>query len=140
MQYSSWNEKLGNIKKLILSENAIEDLSGLGKLYSLEYLDAKGNNIQNLDAVQGIGKLPCLEILLLRDNPIRKLVEYRTKVLELFGERSSELKLDGRRPEARELDTVRVRMALRKAKEEKEEREKKRRERIEERIRFVLKE
>ncbi|EFO92473.1 hypothetical protein CRE_11036 [Caenorhabditis remanei] len=134
----SWNEKLGNVKKLILSENAIEDLTGLGKLYSLEYLDVKGNNIQTLEAVQGIGKLPCLEIILLRDNPIRKLVEYRTKVLELFGERSSEVvKLDGRRPEPRELDTVRVRMALRKAKEEKEERERRRRERIEERIRYI---
>ncbi|ULT96926.1 hypothetical protein L3Y34_005033 [Caenorhabditis briggsae] len=133
----AWNEKLGNVKKLILSENAIEDLTGLGKLYSLEYLDVKGNNIQTLEAVQGIGKLPCLEILLLRDNPIRKLVEYRTKVLELFGERSSELKLDGRRPEHRELDTVRVRMALRKAKEEKEERERRRKERIEERIRYI---
>lgn len=84
---------MGNVKKLVLSENSIEDLSGLGKLYSLEYLDVKGNNIQTLEAVQGIGKLPCLEILLLRDNPVRKLVEYRTKVLELFGERSSEVRV-----------------------------------------------
>ncbi|CAD6193514.1 unnamed protein product [Caenorhabditis auriculariae] len=133
----NWNEKLGNVKKLKLGGNSIEDLTGLSKMYSLEYLDVKGNKVSTIESVQPVGKLPCLEILILRENPIRKVVEYRTRVLEAFGERSSEVKLDGRRTDSRELDTVRVRMALRRAKEEKEEKERKRKERIDEKIRYI---
>lgn len=48
-----------------------------------------------------------------------------------------QIKLDSRKPDSREMDTIRVRLALRKAKEEKEEQERKRQERIQERLRFV---
>ncbi|EYC26153.1 hypothetical protein Y032_0011g1588 [Ancylostoma ceylanicum] len=137
-----WNELLGNLKKLILANNAIKDVSGLSRLYSLEYLDLKNNAIENVASVHPLGGLPCLEVLHLRGNPVRKVVEYRTRVLEAFGERSWEVslydavvKLDGKAPDDRERDTIRLRLALRRAKEEKEEKERKRREKIEEKIR-----
>lgn len=46
------------------------------------------------------------------------------------------VKLDSRRPDSRELDTVNVRLALRQAKEEREEQLRLRQLRIEERIRL----
>uniref|UniRef100_A0A1I7WM44 LRRcap domain-containing protein n=1 Tax=Heterorhabditis bacteriophora TaxID=37862 RepID=A0A1I7WM44_HETBA len=132
-----WNEKLGNIKRLVLASNSIKDLTGLTKLYSLEYLDLKNNDIASTEVAHSLGNLPCLETLILRGNPIRKVVEYRTRVLEAFGDRSDEVKLDGKRADARELNTIRVRLALRKAKEEKEEKERKRKEKIDEKIQYI---
>ena len=67
------------------------DFSGLSKVYSLEYLDVRENDIATLEGVRPIGRLPCLEVLILRSNPVRKIVDYRTKILELFGERCKEV-------------------------------------------------
>ncbi|ETN80527.1 leucine Rich repeat-containing domain protein [Necator americanus] len=132
-----WNEVLGNVKKIILANNAIKDVTGLSRLYSLEFLDLRNNAIDTVPSVYPLGGLPCLEVLHLRGNPVRKVVEYRTRVLEAFAERSWEVKLDGRAPDDREKDTIRLRLALRRAKEEKEEKERKRREKIEEKIRYI---
>lgn len=132
-----WNQLLGNLKKLILANNAIKDVSGLSRIYSLEHLDLRNNAIETVESVYPLGALPCLEVLHLKGNPIRKVVEYRTRMLEAFGERSCEVKLDGKAPDDREKDTVRLRLALRRAREEKEEKERKRREKIEEKIRYI---
>ena len=45
--------------------------------------------------VEHISNLPCIESLVLRDNAVTSVVDYRTKVFELFQERYAELKLDG---------------------------------------------
>ena len=45
--------------------------------------------------VQHVCNLPCLEHLQLTNNPVATVVDYRTKVLELFDERFTELNLDG---------------------------------------------
>ncbi|VDM59901.1 unnamed protein product [Angiostrongylus costaricensis] len=132
-----WNELLGNLKKLILSNNAIRDVSGLSRLYSLEYLDLQNNALETIESVYPLGLLPCLEALHLCGNPVRNVIEYRTKVLEAFGERSCEIRLDGKAPDDRERDTIKLRLALRRAKKEKEEKERKRRQKIEEKIRCV---
>lgn len=47
--------------------------------------------VASLDDVWPIRGLPCLEHLILRDNPIRQIIEYRIKVLELFEERAAEV-------------------------------------------------
>ncbi|PIO58450.1 hypothetical protein TELCIR_20115 [Teladorsagia circumcincta] len=104
-------------------------------MYSLEYLDLRNNAIETVESVYPLGSLPCLEALYLKGNPVRKVVEYRTRLLEAFGERNWEVRLDGKAPDDRERDTVRLRLALRRAREEKEEKERKRREKIEEKIR-----
>ncbi|VDO19921.1 unnamed protein product [Heligmosomoides polygyrus] len=101
------------------------------------HLDLRNNAIETVESVYPLGALPCLEVLHLKGNPIRKVVEYRTRMLEAFGERSCEVKLDGKAPDDREKDTVRLRLALRRAREEKEEKERKRREKIEEKIRYI---
>ncbi|CAI4224376.1 unnamed protein product [Auanema sp. JU1783] len=132
-----WNLVLGNIKKLTLAGNQIENVEGLSKLYSLEYLDLKENKIETIESMQSLGRLPCLEVLILRGNLVRKIVDYRSKAFEVFGDRAKEIQLDSRLADARELDTVRVRLALKQAKLEKEEKERKRRERIKERVRYI---
>lgn len=99
-----WHEKLGNIKNLNLSSNNIRDIEGmksrhhssayfpgLSRLLSLETLDVSSNSLSSLAAIASMGRLPCLDVLLLRANPIRKMVDYRTKVLEVFGRRAAEV-------------------------------------------------
>uniref|UniRef100_A0A8R1TV99 Dynein assembly factor 1, axonemal homolog n=1 Tax=Onchocerca volvulus TaxID=6282 RepID=A0A8R1TV99_ONCVO len=121
-----WYTKLGNVKRLYLAGNKISSLNGLHKLYSLEFLDLTDNIVASPDDILTVGTLPCLDHIILRGNPIRQVIEYRIKVLEHFGERATEVKLDSRKPDQREADTISVRLALRKAREEKEEQIRKR--------------
>ena len=67
-----------------------------------------------------VGGLPCLSELRLSGNPLESAVDYRSRVLESFGERAGEVALDGEKGSQRELDTVNVRLAIRKAKEDRE--------------------
>ncbi|KHN71165.1 Nischarin [Toxocara canis] len=136
-QLDEWHTKLGNVKRLHLAGNSIRSLKGLSKLYSLEYLDVSDNSISLPEDVAPVGSLPCLEHLILRGNPVRQVVEYRTKLLESFGERAAEVRLDSRKADQREMDTVGVRLALKKAQREKEEQEKLRRLEIDRKIKFL---
>lgn len=109
--------KLGNLVHLDLSRNKMTSLIGLACLYSLVSLDVSCNLIVDIDEVHYVSNLPCLEDIVLTGNPVATIVDYRTKVLEYFGNRCSELCLDLERPTQRELDKVAVLQALRSAKE-----------------------
>ncbi|XP_039723448.1 nischarin isoform X8 [Pteropus medius] len=109
--------KLGNIKTLNLAGNLLESLSGLHKLYSLVNLDLSNNRIEQMEEVRSIGSLPCLEHVVLLNNPLSIIPDYRTKVLAQFGERASEVCLDNTMTTEKELDTVEVLKAIQKAKE-----------------------
>merc|ERR1712226_1480784 len=115
--------KLGNIKKLNLDNNKLFSLDGLSKMYSLEQLSCTGNRLCELSDVEGVSSLPCLEYVWLKDDPLCSLLDYRTKVLELFSERAPEVTLDGIPTTSRELNTVRVLVALNKAKVQQPQRE-----------------
>ncbi|XP_071816316.1 uncharacterized protein [Apostichopus japonicus] len=108
--------KLGNIKTLNLSYNHLQNLNGLAKLYSLVFLDVGHNSIERVEDVQAVGNLPCLEELVLFDNPITGIVDYRTKILKLFGDRVAEVKLDGQPASSQEMDTVAILSAIQKSK------------------------
>lgn len=56
-----------------------------------------------MEDVQAVGNLPCLEELVLFDNPITGIVDYRTKILKLFGDRVAEVKLDGQPASSQEM-------------------------------------
>ncbi|XP_066972902.1 nischarin-like isoform X3 [Macrobrachium rosenbergii] len=109
--------KLGNVVELNLSQNNLKSLKGLGKLYSLTSLNVSTNNILEIVEVSHISRLPCLETLIITGNPVATVVDYRTKVLELFAQRASEICLDNERPTRRELDTVAVLQAIRASRE-----------------------
>ncbi|XP_015977359.2 nischarin isoform X2 [Rousettus aegyptiacus] len=109
--------KLGNIKTLNLAGNLLKSLSGLHKLYSLVNLDLSNNRIEQMEEIRSIGSLPCLEHVVLLNNPLSIIPDYRTKVLAQFGERASEVCLDNTMTTEKELDTVEVLKAIQKAKE-----------------------
>jgi len=83
-------------------------------------LDLRDNCVAQASDVRSLGRLPCLETLRLTGNPLETRIEYRTRVLESFFDRLSELRLDEELANQRELDTVGVRVAIRKAKEDRE--------------------
>ena len=60
------------------------------------------HSIHQVVEVQHVCNLPCLEHFLLSSNPITNVVDYRTKVLELFEERFTELNLDGQKATEKE--------------------------------------
>lgn len=109
--------KLGNVVELDLSQNSLTSLQGLSKLYSLASLNVSTNNICEIAEVSHISGLPCLEILIITGNPVATVVDYRTKVLELFGQRAAEVCLDNERPTQRELEFVAVLQAIRASRE-----------------------
>ncbi|XP_069954926.1 nischarin-like [Cherax quadricarinatus] len=102
---------------LDLSQNSLSSLKGLSKLYSLSSLNVSTNNICEISEVSHLSRLPCLETLILTGNPVATIVDYRTKVLELFGQRASEICLDNERPTQRELEFVAVLQAIRASRE-----------------------
>ena len=104
--------KLGNLVHLDLSRNKMSSLEGLACLYSLVSLDVSCNAIVRVTEVNHVARLPCLENLVLTGNPVATIVDYRTKVLECFADRCSEICLDNERPTQRELDKVAVLQAL----------------------------
>lgn len=109
--------KLCKIVSLDLSQNYLTSLKGFSKLYSLETLDVKSNRITDVTEVKHIAKLPCLENLILTGNPVSIVVDYRVKVLELFGNRALEICLDNEKSNQKELDKVAILQAIRLAKE-----------------------
>lgn len=44
-----------------------------------------------MEEIRSIGSLPCLEHVVLLNNPLSIIPDYRTKVLAQFGERASEV-------------------------------------------------
>uniref|UniRef100_A0A8C7GMG8 Nischarin n=1 Tax=Oncorhynchus kisutch TaxID=8019 RepID=A0A8C7GMG8_ONCKI len=116
--------KLGNIKTLNLAGNQLDSLAGLTKLYSLVNLDLSSNKLGQVASIlieiRYIGMLPCLERLVLSNNPMCIIPDYRTKVLAQFWDRASEVCLDSTAPTEKELDTVEVLKAIQKAKESKD--------------------
>ncbi|XP_077982564.1 nischarin-like [Glandiceps talaboti] len=119
------NRKLGNIKSLNLAGNQLETLSAFAKLYSLVELNVSHNQISEVIEVKHVSILPCLEKLTLIGNPVTIVTDYRTKILEIFADRASELLLDRQAATQKELDTVAVLQAIHKAREVKENQRKK---------------
>ncbi|XP_030827981.1 nischarin [Strongylocentrotus purpuratus] len=111
------NTRLGNVHTLLLTNNDLFSLYGLAKLYSLVKLDVRSNIIEHVLELQHVCNLPCLEQLLLSGNPVTNVVDYRTKVLELFEERFTELSLDGHKASEKEKDTVNILKAIKKSKD-----------------------
>lgn len=116
-QLPTLHTRLGNVRCLLLAGNQIDSLAGLSRLYSLVELDVSRNQVSLVSEVGHVGALPCLESVDLRGNPVIQLLDYRPHALLLFGQRASEVVLDGQKATQKELDTVNVLRALRVAKD-----------------------
>ncbi|CAL1531489.1 unnamed protein product [Lymnaea stagnalis] len=113
----SLHTKMGNVKVVKLAHNRLESLHGFAKLFSLEKLDVSHNKIVSIEELKYVSQLPCLEDLLLVGNAVTNTLDYRTKTLELFGDRVREVVLDKQVTDQKELDTVAVLQALQRAKD-----------------------
>ncbi|GFS06975.1 nischarin [Elysia marginata] len=120
----SLHTKLGNLKCLLISHNCLENLheislapsTGFAKLFSLQTLDISHNSIAKIEELWFVSQLPCIEDLIVTGNAVTNSLDYRTKTLEMFGDRVREVVLDKQPSDQKELDTVAVLQALRKAK------------------------
>lgn len=109
--------KVGNLKTLNLAQNNVATTKGFYKVYSLENLDLSCNKITDVEELEYLSKLPCLENLKLTGNNVSTTVDYRVKVLEMFGDRAKDICLDNEKPSQAEIDKVSVLSALRIVKE-----------------------
>ncbi|CAG5131179.1 unnamed protein product, partial [Candidula unifasciata] len=114
----SLHTKMGNIKCIRLAHNELESLHGFAKLFSLQILDVSFNKIATIEDLKYVSQLPCLEELSLEGNPVMSSLDYRTKTLQMFGDRVQEVFLDHNLLlDHKQLDTVAVLQALQKAKD-----------------------
>lgn len=67
---SNLSRVLGNISSLLLSNNQVQSLDGIDKLYALQTLDVSNNLIDDFLELHYLTRLPCLEFLHLMGNPI----------------------------------------------------------------------
>ncbi|KAJ3112224.1 Leucine-rich repeat-containing protein 23 [Nowakowskiella sp. JEL0407] len=68
---------------LHLRDNKIESFDGLasGYLKSLAYLNLRGNQIDNVAEVSKLSVLPSLKVLVLQDNPVDQIPNYRCEII-----------------------------------------------------------
>ena len=109
----SLHTKVGQIHSLDLSQNMIRNLHGMSRLYSVTNLDVANNKLRTLADVSTVAQLPCIEKLQISPNKVNNEVDYRLKVLEGYGGRCGEVRLDDLETSQAEMDKVSVLMALR---------------------------
>jgi len=109
--------RLGQVTHLDIQHNSVRNLHGLARCYPLAHLAAGHNKLRTLADVTAATLLPCLATLHLAPNKVTNEVDYRIKVLEGFGGRCGEVRLDGQDTSPAELDKVSVLMALAVARE-----------------------
>ena len=100
------NSKCNQIKSLNLWGNELEDISILSELPQLEIVSLNDNNIRNLEVFQNhenlkelylrknfiatleqikyLEKCKNLSILILKDNPITSILDYKNKIIEIL--------------------------------------------------------
>ena len=108
------NQHVGNVKTLDISFNRLKSLEGLTKC-GVEVLDVSNNLIQTLADAKQVGQLPLVRAISFIGNPLSRIVDYRVKMLHLFGERCHELLIDNQPSLEDELDRVAVLIALQQA-------------------------
>ena len=88
-----WGNKLSDISILSefpsleiisLSINQIKDISAFKKLKNVRELYLKDNEISDINQIENLKNCKKLEKLVLKDNPITNIINYRQKILEIL--------------------------------------------------------
>ncbi|KAJ1668303.1 hypothetical protein EV178_000649 [Coemansia sp. RSA 1646] len=96
--------KLGSIVRLDLSDNRIDDVSGLRRLWALEALDISDNRLDSWAAILVLRNMPSLSSLDIRGNPFTQedCQKCRPQIFSAFDHRDIPLVLDGHGPTRQE--------------------------------------
>ncbi|KAJ2663145.1 hypothetical protein IWW48_001466 [Coemansia sp. RSA 1200] len=96
--------KLGSVVQLDLSDNRIDDVTGLHRLWALETLDISNNLLDSWAAILALRNMPSLSRLDVRGNPFTQnnSQSYRPQIFSAFDHRDVPLVLDGRGPTSQE--------------------------------------
>ncbi|KAF9917570.1 hypothetical protein BX616_000568 [Lobosporangium transversale] len=87
---------LGNIAVLDLRGNRLESLCGLERLWNLEKVDVRENNLDEAAEVGRLAALPCIREIWAEMNPFCTIQpKYRLEILAVFKANGHELLLDG---------------------------------------------
>ncbi|KAJ2908391.1 hypothetical protein GGI21_002933, partial [Coemansia aciculifera] len=96
---------LGSIVRLNLARNHLSDLSGLRRMWTLEYLDVSENRLDSWLPVIVLRNLPSLSVLNVRGNPFTvndSEAHHRPLIFSAFDHRDIALILDGHGPTSQE--------------------------------------
>lgn len=99
---------MGNVKHLILRNNALMSLRGIEHLLGLERLDLSENILADAEEIPLLSELPFLKAITLLGNPIALLKNYRKNTLCAL--RNERIVLDGKYASATELEVLRKHM------------------------------
>ncbi|KAJ2491755.1 hypothetical protein IWW37_002079, partial [Coemansia sp. RSA 2050] len=97
--------KLGSIVRLNLARNHLADLSGLRRMWALEYLDVSENRLDSWLPVLALRNLPSLGVLNVCGNPFSLSdpeAHHRAQIFSAFDHRDIALVLDGHGPTSQE--------------------------------------
>mgnify|MGYP002390089649 FL=1 len=72
-------------------------------LLAVKLLDLSFNLVGEINETNRLGTLPTLEDLILQGNPLANTRNYRSTIFARFGDRHLSVRLDGERPQPREL-------------------------------------
>ena len=118
------NRVVSSVTVLVMTSETVLGWGRQNALIVTSYLQRHGKlqtpfiicTVQVLE-VNYISNLPCIESLNLKDNPITSIMDYRTKVLDLFQDQYVEMTLDGIKTSQKEIDKVAILKAIQKAKD-----------------------
>ncbi|KAJ2746501.1 hypothetical protein GGI20_001276, partial [Coemansia sp. BCRC 34301] len=97
--------QLGSIVRLNLARNHLSDLTGLCRMWALEYLDVSENMLDSWLPVLVLRNLPSLSVLNVRGNPFAlndPEEHHRPQIFSAFDHRDIALVLDGHGPTSQE--------------------------------------
>ncbi|KAI9033556.1 hypothetical protein CLU79DRAFT_714442 [Phycomyces nitens] len=93
------NTILGNILELDLSGNRIVQLAGLDRLWALERLDLRDNQIEDCAEVGRLTSLPNITDIWISGNPFTVVQpDYRVQIFKAFADVQIDIRLDGSTP------------------------------------------
>ncbi|KAK9762964.1 hypothetical protein K7432_010779 [Basidiobolus ranarum] len=89
---------LGNISVLDLSHNKLKSLCGLQKLWSLMFINVRGNDIADIGEVGRLAELPSIQEIYVEGNPLTQKTDYRIQLFSIFLANELHILLDGTGP------------------------------------------
>ncbi|CAG8557924.1 2609_t:CDS:2 [Paraglomus brasilianum] len=99
---------LGNVSRLDLRENRVNNLCGLERLYELEFVDLRDNYLTDWEEIKRMTDLSGIKEINVEGNPFTKLQNYRVNIFSAYREHDIDIILDGSAPTFNERQKISV--------------------------------